>query len=184
MWPTDAYLYSQSCETNTLWPNYFITIDLFPNMNFNSFKLLHVAFICLIRVFTVFQSMCFPWSIMCISVLSLWAFVCVSVCVFPCVFQSVSFSLSVYMSPVELLYGALCVITGVWPSGDKYQKHIKARALVTVSELQKGKRDGLREMYGEREKPIGCLCQRSVAVWRSRLDAIHCVYVCLCVSLC
>jgi hypothetical protein len=30
LWPTDAYLYSQSCEILRLWPNTFILIDWFP----------------------------------------------------------------------------------------------------------------------------------------------------------
>jgi hypothetical protein len=30
LWPTDAYLYSQSCEIHRLGPNEFISIDWFP----------------------------------------------------------------------------------------------------------------------------------------------------------
>jgi disulfide oxidoreductase YuzD len=47
LWPTDAYLYSQSCEIHWLEPNEFISIDWFPHRNCISvkpFKLLHVAF--------------------------------------------------------------------------------------------------------------------------------------------
>ena len=46
LWPTDAYLYSQSCEIHRLGPNGFISINWFPYMNCNSvksLKLLHVA---------------------------------------------------------------------------------------------------------------------------------------------
>jgi hypothetical protein len=48
LWPTDAYLYSQSCEIHRLRPNECISIDWFSYVNFNSvksLKLLHVAFI-------------------------------------------------------------------------------------------------------------------------------------------
>ena len=47
MWPTDSYLYSQSCEIHRLGPSEFILIDLFPYMSCNSvksIKFLHVAF--------------------------------------------------------------------------------------------------------------------------------------------
>jgi hypothetical protein len=53
LWPTDAYLYSQSCETHRLGPHLFISIDWFAYMNCNSVKsltLLHVAFIFLFSV--------------------------------------------------------------------------------------------------------------------------------------
>ena len=53
LWPTDAYLYSQSCEIHRLGPNECIVIDWFPYINCNSiksFKLLHVAFIFLLIV--------------------------------------------------------------------------------------------------------------------------------------
>ena len=47
LWPTDAYLYSQSCEIHRLGPSEFISIDSFPYMNCNSvksLKLLHLYF--------------------------------------------------------------------------------------------------------------------------------------------
>ena len=53
MWPTDAYLYSQSCEIHRLVSNKCIQIDWFPYMNYNSvksFKLSHVAFMFLISI--------------------------------------------------------------------------------------------------------------------------------------
>jgi hypothetical protein len=53
LWPTVAYLYSQSCEIHRLGPNTFISIDWFPHMNCNpviSLTLLHVAFIFLFSV--------------------------------------------------------------------------------------------------------------------------------------
>ena len=48
LWPTDAYLYSPSCEIHRLGPISFISIGLLPYMNCNSVKflnLLHVVFI-------------------------------------------------------------------------------------------------------------------------------------------
>ena len=51
--PTDAYLYSHSCEIHRLGRNAFISSDWFPYMNCNSvksFKLLHVAFIFLFSI--------------------------------------------------------------------------------------------------------------------------------------
>jgi hypothetical protein len=39
LWPTDAYLYSQSCEIHRLGPNGFIQIDWFPYMNCNNFEI-------------------------------------------------------------------------------------------------------------------------------------------------
>ena len=38
MWPTDAYLYSQSCEIHSLGPNELISVYWFPNMNCNSVR--------------------------------------------------------------------------------------------------------------------------------------------------
>jgi hypothetical protein len=68
LWPTDAYMYSQSCEIHRLVPNEFISIDWFPHMNCNSVrssKLSHVAFIFLFRVD-------------CVIPLSIWYFVYVA----------------------------------------------------------------------------------------------------------
>ena len=53
LWPTDAYLYSQSCEVHRLGFNEFISIDWFPYINCNSvksWKLLHFVFIFLFSV--------------------------------------------------------------------------------------------------------------------------------------
>jgi hypothetical protein len=53
LWPTNAYLYSWSCEINRLGPNEFISNDRFPYNKCNSvkyLKLLHVAFIFLFSV--------------------------------------------------------------------------------------------------------------------------------------
>jgi hypothetical protein len=47
IWPTDAYLYSQSCEIHKLGPNLFISID------FNIFLYIF-AFIFLFRVYIYF----------------------------------------------------------------------------------------------------------------------------------
>ena len=52
LWPTDGYLYLQSCEIHRLGPNEFIAIDRFPHMNCNtvkSLKLFHVAFYILVH---------------------------------------------------------------------------------------------------------------------------------------
>ena len=38
LWPTNAYLYSQSCEIHRLGPDEFISIDWFPHLNCNSVK--------------------------------------------------------------------------------------------------------------------------------------------------
>jgi hypothetical protein len=38
LWPTDVYLYSQSCEIHRLGPDEFISIDWFHYMNCNSVK--------------------------------------------------------------------------------------------------------------------------------------------------
>ena len=43
LWPTDAYLYSQSCEIHRLGPNEFISIDRLPYMNCNSVKYLKIV---------------------------------------------------------------------------------------------------------------------------------------------
>jgi hypothetical protein len=47
LWPTDAYLYSQSCEIHRSGPNSFISIDWFPyDLELSKiFKMLHVAFV-------------------------------------------------------------------------------------------------------------------------------------------
>jgi hypothetical protein len=48
-----------------------------------------------------------------LCVVSVGLCICLCVCISMCFPVCLSLSLSVYMSPVELLYGALCVITGV-----------------------------------------------------------------------
>jgi hypothetical protein len=53
-WPTDAYLYSQSCEIHRRGPKELISIDWFPYMNCNSvksLKLLRVVFIFLFSIY-------------------------------------------------------------------------------------------------------------------------------------
>ena len=53
LWPTDAYVYSQSCDIHRLGPDEFDSIDWFPHMNCNSVKSLEALYVAFILLFSI-----------------------------------------------------------------------------------------------------------------------------------